>query len=891
MTIQASATNNIKQPSKTKAYFFYKLKNMRALTVVSIVFAMCGTPMIALAGSILENSVLTENVTLRSFAYGAMIIGIVGVILSALFGFVICISNFRYLHDRSVVDMNYSLPLTNSQRFWSDYIVGLLVYIVPSLIATAVASGIFWVGMSILPEHEKLKDIGQTFGLLLSYATVYLICMLMLYVITAAVVNFCGRTLEASVFPLIVNALIPALILIICYILFDSFYCVDTASLLNSWLAPTSPIGLIIMTSTTTEAYLHCAAALSPSVLIPLAIILGLEITATYFLNKKRKSEQTGNAFVFPIAYHITLSALIFCITALFTKWVYSDPQNAGTAGALLIFVTFITFLLTEITTKRGFKKFGFACLRYAITVISSCLVIFWVCSTEGFGLGNYVPDANDVAYIETDIPEYLYENTVQKSDYYNATGAFVYRYTKQGGLTEYHSAEAINIIVERHKEYVEYRTSQEYVSPVTNYTYGDNSASATYNSGLVSKSGYFMNNITGTGVVVYHMKNGITVRRYIALEPMSVDEYKVFFSEGTYKQLIYDKIEKFIKDSGDKYTIGENLSPKPHYSAILQSDASDNTKSKAEAVKEILEAYRKDLEAETLEQFLYPDNTFANGTSTISMYNMSKEISINIEVKPHYTNLLALFEEESVPISEIYKIKSATLTGGGYITTKPTDLYSTGIVYPTELYELDLSDSEVIELINASHLNYATFDRGYTLHLETYSNPPQSQIDLVVPAEYYELAEKLMNKAAEKHGENRFMSEYQRIARLFTNNVYESVFYDEEKWDRIRNSNNAAIHELYNMVKGGNAVKYTDLVESDDGMSYLSLYIARDGDIRFSGVVIYCNYQYMLVKCDVEEFAKMIAGERQDLCSVLYYSTTEINDVFDAVQSRDYLY
>ena len=73
------------------------------------------------------------------------VIGVISTAIAILSGIVVAISNFSYLYKKTQVDMSLSLPMTVRGRFISDFVSGLITYLVPYIavqILTFILAGI-----------------------------------------------------------------------------------------------------------------------------------------------------------------------------------------------------------------------------------------------------------------------------------------------------------------------------------------------------------------------------------------------------------------------------------------------------------------------------------------------------------------------------------------------------------------------------------------------------------------------------------------------------------------------------------------------------------------------------------------------------------------------------
>ena len=143
-------------PNKKKSFFSVRLKSRFSqdmkLFITNIVFHLLCLPV--LAGVLLREMYINEHdLSSGDESLPFLITAVIALMLSIALGFVIPMINFRYLYNKSLVDMNYSLPLNNRQRFFADYISGLVTYIAPLLIGITIAAIEILIGSAFIDMH------------------------------------------------------------------------------------------------------------------------------------------------------------------------------------------------------------------------------------------------------------------------------------------------------------------------------------------------------------------------------------------------------------------------------------------------------------------------------------------------------------------------------------------------------------------------------------------------------------------------------------------------------------------------------------------------------------------------------------------------------------------
>ena len=125
--------NTAKKPFFSKAMLHNGRQNIIAnfkLMVVIFILHIMAAPMLITAAMIQIN----ETGQLADFdTYAVIAVFTTG--LGAAAGLICALSVFSYLYKKTDVDMRMGLPMSTPQRFVSDFVSGLFIYIVPFIAA------------------------------------------------------------------------------------------------------------------------------------------------------------------------------------------------------------------------------------------------------------------------------------------------------------------------------------------------------------------------------------------------------------------------------------------------------------------------------------------------------------------------------------------------------------------------------------------------------------------------------------------------------------------------------------------------------------------------------------------------------------------------------------
>lgn len=370
-------------------HFRNKLAENKRLLIVNLVLQMIGLPLMIAFAIYSEYTYVNENYfpdeSILSVSVFAMVICVFS-------GMLIARNSFSYLFTKTLVDMNYSLPLTAKQKFFCEYLSGLTVYIGP-----AILSGI--VSLIVLVAGTNMFDVEfdwEVFPEILKCGLIILIGILFYYTFTVFATVCTGSSFESVFGTIALNILIPAVISCTSTVISESagFGFWDGGVYENTLFTSTSPIGILcyIILYAESVSFDYGDAFASYGFmrwLILSLIVLAVFIISSYLLYKRRKAESVSKPYVFKLFNHIIMIVGIYCILSLFI--VYSEAVGTG------IVICGIIYFILEVISRRGFKRFWVSILKFAGTV-AAVFVIYNICiATEGFGAGRYVPEVSHI--------------------------------------------------------------------------------------------------------------------------------------------------------------------------------------------------------------------------------------------------------------------------------------------------------------------------------------------------------------------------------------------------------------------------------------------------------------------------------------------------------------
>ena len=408
-------TAAIKPANKKSGFFSVRLKSKfsedKKLFITNLVFQLLCLPLAA--GLFLKEFYYSEhdiNYNDSEFA-PFFLIAIFAFILSLVMGFVIPMFNFRYLYNKSLVDMNYSLPLNNRQRFFADYFSGLIVYIAPFIIGIAIAFAEMFIGSLFI----DLRAVMSCLSGILRVLSIVLTGMIMQYTLSVFAITFAGSTFEALFSIAAVNIMIPSFISltwmnIVNAAHFGLHYDSITA---NYTLFATSPIGAATFLFSymvkgvlyTPEAFIRDS-IYSSSTLYSMffhftaraLLFIALVVIITYILYKHRKAEDVSKPYVYNAFYYIIMSLVLYCIFSLMEM-----ATDSNVIVSSLIICGILWFVM-EVIRRRGFKRFWTAVISFAAASAAVIGVITAINATNGLGIAKIVPSASSVTDVEISV-------------------------------------------------------------------------------------------------------------------------------------------------------------------------------------------------------------------------------------------------------------------------------------------------------------------------------------------------------------------------------------------------------------------------------------------------------------------------------------------------------
>ncbi|WP_164172472.1 hypothetical protein [Ruminococcus flavefaciens] len=408
----AATTSENKKKGFFSVRFRSKFSEDMKLFITNIVFQLLCLPVFA--GILIWETHLQNNQIFdRTDSIPFAIIAVIALFLSIGMGFVVPMVNFRYLYNKSIVDMNYSLPLNNRQRFFADYSSGLITYVVPFLIGGIVALIVLLIGSCCVEMDylmDRIHDMIRIFFIMI-------IGLILLYTISVFAITFAGSTFEALFSIAAVNVMIPLFIYLTWGNIVEAahFGLTEKSVTENFTFFTTSPIGVLGFFITYIDEYFvphdyythgrdynltkySFMDSMYFSFMIRSLIVVAVIIVITFLLYKHRKAEDVSKPYVYKAFYYIIMSAAIYSIITIMKM----TAIESGLIAALII--SGILWFVMEVIRRRGFRRFWTAIISFAAASAAVIGIIKVIELTDGLGRPKYIPSASLVSDVEVEI-------------------------------------------------------------------------------------------------------------------------------------------------------------------------------------------------------------------------------------------------------------------------------------------------------------------------------------------------------------------------------------------------------------------------------------------------------------------------------------------------------
>lgn len=509
-----TATHSTTKKNFFISYLCYKLFRNKNLLIISALFSVLCIPLFSVCMSIciemvnatIENQNFDTLHNTKMFGDIDMIMAAGFVIAAAsaavvlILAFVTVNSMFSYNLKKCDADMYLSLPLTTTQRFFSDLLTGGIVSVLPMTISGAISAVIMSVTgigadegftttyLNVLSSGDYESEINivmqQIFSRtnnilyrelpqIITYAFIAMTAVLVFTYLFCVLINsFTGKMSDYIVYTIIAMA---ALSVIVTTIVGTAIMMVTEAASseeLSSALMFASPAGMIFafilsivnsfgenvfviseskgVYSAVRNDNIDIFCTFNTRNVIIMILVFAVLIVLAYVVTRLRKAEKTGSHFVFELPYHIislSIVCALLCI-AIGTSPVMIDSTLYMTF-MICIAISAIVYFFAEITHGRKINKIWQSLLRYVGAILGTLLLCTVIRQTDIFGLERYVPSTDGIKSVEMSTKKAFSDNG--NSDYYTIN----FKNTDNiSAITKYHSFIVNNGCAHRYSDY-----------------------------------------------------------------------------------------------------------------------------------------------------------------------------------------------------------------------------------------------------------------------------------------------------------------------------------------------------------------------------------------------------------------------------------------------------
>ncbi len=653
----------------TLRYFLFQMGRLKTLAIFSCIFSVLGFPLLAVAAN-MERFTTSFYDEIIVPMYVVAVIGICGM---ALLSFIIPVAAFKHLYTKTSADNILSLPLTTTQRFIGDMGSILASYCLPMGISAV---------LTLISENVTIAVLNkQTVSDLSEYAFIAFLCTFQFIMLNSAITVCCGRMVEAMLYPVAVNLVMPLAITYGGEIAFINAFGIMSSGTLEVMQSP-------IYNMFPFSFLMSLTAFLNLNILWGMLFSL-LYLGLAYLGYRKRLAQNIGKSFVFRYAYLIAtvvvgIAFIISYIWLVDMGYLYNhQTPQFGTVITIAV-VLLIMLLIMELINYKKIHSIPKFILHYAGTLGGGFLIFFLLIWSGGFGAGYYVPDINNI-------------ETAGMSGFYREAGW-------ENGVENYIDGideEALSLILEEHRYIVDNydpdgRTKDEVTEDLYNYD--------------ITERDYSIFN-THFG---YNMKDGTRIDRNYSLDYTTKDLWERMYKTESYRLTTINILRE--------WSVWQNKEP---YAIRLVNAHSDKVYLKFEGEdllnSEILKALEADLKADT-EYGRHNENALGVieiGRNIVENANGQTQTYFNayhnIVIYESYTNTLAaLSQHGEIPSLETViedSTKNCEIFMLSRIPTGGIDMAAVNIYGSVNVDEAIFITAEEFRELTSKQVKYNIFD------------------------------------------------------------------------------------------------------------------------------------------------------------------------------------
>ncbi len=344
---------------------------------------------------------------------------IIALMIAIIMFTIISAKSFKYYYNRAMMDTLGCLPLSYKERFWGDYLSGLLVNMI-----SFVPFGVISLIMTIIsaPFEKKILNYSNSKEIMPSnfmnvFITVFL-TYIAIHAITVFVTSCCGKLSSSIVYSFVTMLILPGIFTSFGLVGYSEVLGINMLNEISERVGMFPPFGWIFSEILKEYGLYYVRFQLYPSNIIIFVLITAMFILGAYFVGRRRKADRVEQGFVFKGAYRAISLGLITVMIGFTVFYFLLDEINAVSvfkaAG-----LPFGIYLALELSNSKSFKGLWRSVIRYVCVFGASFGFLFLMRSTHGFGLQNRLPSVNSISEIRFS-GDYFYEYYINRDQVKN---------------------------------------------------------------------------------------------------------------------------------------------------------------------------------------------------------------------------------------------------------------------------------------------------------------------------------------------------------------------------------------------------------------------------------------------------------------------------------------
>ena len=416
------------------------------------------------------------------------------VVLAAVIGCVM----FFYLQQKKQVNFYHSQPITRTRLFWNQYIVGLVLNIVPLVIMTAVSFMIVaFYGFGSIIRIDVIVH--------------HLLQMVLMLLASYSIAAFAGQLTGMMATHMLLNAVLHFAVPVGAWIvsmMCSLFFATYTGTSMIEDSLKFSPFCAVFQyldhASYGNTGSMMTAELLSGSTIAVQIVMIVLLSGLSWLLYQKRPSEAAGKAMVYSFSEPVLKAYLMF-IVGITAGMVFQAVGSKMFFYFAVISFAILTHMTCEVIIQNDFKAMGKRFSHCAVILVL-ILGIVGVFRFDLLGYDSYLPEPDEMQQVS------LVVTGAEHINYYGDDGNFTQDADVKQGV-------------------------YDLLQPIVNEKLYRSSDFA----GNLSPHDY-RNQETTSITVQYRLKNGdVKSRIYRAVTAESIEEnYKVLYNLESYRESIY---------------------------------------------------------------------------------------------------------------------------------------------------------------------------------------------------------------------------------------------------------------------------------------------------------------------------------------------------------------